>query len=100
MQQADFMTKDGTIIVAPIKPEEKQQKKSVKMRLRTAWDCCRQTYYATLCALLILIGCPMAAVGSQVKWNVCQPLWSDFFSESPYFLLIRYERGRFIEMEN
>ncbi|KAL5272918.1 hypothetical protein ACHWQZ_G000926 [Mnemiopsis leidyi] len=69
LHEAEF-TKDGAIIVAPIKPEENEQKKSVKNRLRTAWDCCKHTYYATLCALLILVGCPMAAVGSQesVDW--------------------------------
>jgi len=44
--------------------------KTREMKLRSCWECCKNTYYATLCALLILIGCPMAAVGSQegVNW--------------------------------
>jgi len=44
--------------------------KTPGMRLRLAWECCKQTYYASLCAVLILVGCPMAAVGSQesVDW--------------------------------
>ena len=41
--------------------------KTREMKLRSCWECCKNTYYATLCALLILIGCPMAAVGSQVS---------------------------------
>ena len=41
--------------------------KTREMKLKSCWECCKNTYYATLCALLILIGCPMAAVGSQVS---------------------------------
>ena len=61
--QADYK-KDGAVVT---ELECEEGKKTVLMRLRSAWDCCRQTYYATLCAVLILVGCPMAAVGSQVN---------------------------------
>ena len=44
--------------------------------------CCRAVYWAVLCVVLILVGCPMAAIGTQVRMCLFSTLTSKPFSRN------------------
>ena len=61
-------TRVQTVVSCDDTPSQPQAKHLSELS-SSCWKCCSQTYYATICIILVMIGCPMAAVGSQVLFN-------------------------------